>query len=228
MSARPPRWRQTGITIVVALTAVLGLGAAVHLSTRTEGSPRETATTFLMAWQRGDLTAMKAQVLEPPRDFDGVYDAFAKGSRARKITVRLISLRPQADRNFGEAATYNATFSVTLDGPVPHSYDGHLEVIEFERAWKVHWTPTVIHPDLQAIGSSEIRQIRVVPQPDGSSRLVLLERRARGEQAGSLFAGEGLKLVATLADSAQPEVTGQAYPLGVLGHAQPSPAGHPG
>ncbi|HUR09590.1 MAG TPA: hypothetical protein VM347_44130, partial [Nonomuraea sp.] len=79
---------------------------------------------------------------------------------------------------------------------------------DFDRAWKVHWTPTAIHPDLQEIGSSEIRQVRVVPQPDGSSRLVLLETRAEGEQAGSLFADEGLKLVATLADSAQPGVTG--------------------
>ncbi|MDF2710018.1 MAG: penicillin-binding protein transpeptidase [Nonomuraea muscovyensis] len=207
MSVRPPQWRQTGIIIVVALTAVLGLGAAVYLSVRTEGSPRETATAFLAAWQRGDLPAMKAQVLEPPRGFDGIYDAFTKGSQAKKITIQLIRVRPQADRDFGETTTYHATFSVTLDGPVPYSYDAHLQVIDFERAWKVQWTPTAIHPGLQEIGSSEVRQIRVVPQPDGSSRLVLLETRAKGEQAGSLFADEGLKLVATLADSAQPEVT---------------------
>ncbi|MCA2225032.1 NTF2-like N-terminal transpeptidase domain-containing protein [Nonomuraea aurantiaca] len=208
MSTFSPRRRRTGITIAVALAAVLGLSAAVYLSVRTEGSPQQTVTAFLTAWQRGDLHAMKAQVLEPPRDFDGIYDAFARGSQAKKITIRETRVRPESNRNFGQAATYDAMFSVTLDGPVPYSYDGHLEVIDFDRAWKIHWTPTAIHPDLQEVGSSEIRQVRVVPQHDGSSRLVLLETRAEGEQAGSLFADEGLKLVATLADSAQPGVTG--------------------
>jgi len=208
MSVFSPFWRRPGITIALALAAVLGLGAAVYLSMRTEGSPQQTATAFLTAWQRGDLPAMKAQVLEPPRDFDGIYDAFTRGSQAKKITIRETRVRPESNRNFGQAATYDAMFSVTLDGPVPYSYEGHFEVIDFDRAWKVHWTPTAIHPGLQEVGSSEIRQIRVVPQPDGSSRLVLLETRAEGEQAGSLFADEGLKLVATLADSAQPGVTG--------------------
>ncbi|MFI7148755.1 NTF2-like N-terminal transpeptidase domain-containing protein [Nonomuraea sp. NPDC050022] len=175
---------------------------------RTEGSPQQTVTAFLTAWQRGDLRAMKAQVLEPPRDFDGIYDAFTRGSQAKKITIRQTRVRPESNRNFGQAAAYDATFSVTLDGPVPYSYDGHLEVIDFDRAWKIHWTPTAIHPDLQEVGSSEIRQVRVVPQPDGSSHLVLLETRAEGAQGGSLFADEGLILVATLADSAQPGVTG--------------------
>ncbi len=183
----------------MALAAILGLGAAVHLSTRTEGSPLQTATAFLTAWQRGDLSAMKAQVLEPPRDFDEVYAAFTEGSRARKITVGDIRVRPQSDRDFGQAATYNALFSVTLDGPVPYSYDGRLQIIDVDRAWRVHWTPTVIHPDLQGSGSGEVRRIRVVPRPDGSSSLVLLETREEGEQAGSLFADEGLKLVAVLA-----------------------------
>ncbi|MFG3437520.1 NTF2-like N-terminal transpeptidase domain-containing protein [Nonomuraea sp. NPDC047897] len=208
MSACLPRRRRAGTAIAVALAAVLGLGTAVHLSVRTEGSPRQTASAFLTAWQRGDLPAMKAQVLEPPRDFDRVYDAFTRGSQARKITVRDIRVRPEADRDFGQAATYHATFSVTLDGPVPYSYDGSLEIIDFDRAWRIHWDPTAIHPDLQGIGSGEVRQIRVVPQADGSSRLVLLETRAKGEQAGSLFADEGLKLVAILADSAQPGATG--------------------
>ncbi|MEV0347933.1 NTF2-like N-terminal transpeptidase domain-containing protein [Nonomuraea sp. NPDC050680] len=192
----------------MALATVLGLGAAVYLSVRTEGSPQQTVTAFLTAWQRGDLHAMKAQILEPPRDFDSIYDAFTRGSQAKKITIREIRVRPESHRNFGQAPTYDAMFSVTLDGPVPYSYDGHLEVIDFDRAWKVHWTPTAIHPDLQGVGASEIRQVRVVPRPDGSSRLVLLETRAKGEQAGSQFADEGLKLVATLADTAQPGVTG--------------------
>ncbi|GLW96551.1 NTF2-like N-terminal transpeptidase domain-containing protein [Microtetraspora sp. NBRC 16547] len=208
MPVFPPRWRRTGITTAVALAAILGLGTAVYLSVRTKGSPQQTATAFLMAWQRGDLPAMKAQVLEPPRDFDGIYDAFTKGSQAKKITIQRIRVHPKDNRNFGETATYYATFSVTLDGPVPYTYDGHLKIIDFDRAWKVHWSPTVIHPELQEIGSSEVRQIRVVPQRDGSSRLVFLETRAKGEQAGRLFADEGLKLAAILADSAQPGVTG--------------------
>ncbi|MGV9775203.1 NTF2-like N-terminal transpeptidase domain-containing protein [Streptosporangium sp. NPDC003464] len=208
MPALPLRRRRTGITVAVALAAILGSGTAVYLTLRTEGSPQRTATAFLTAWQRGDLPAMKAQVLEPPRDFDGVYDAFTKGSQAKQITIRRIRVRPKANLNFGETATYHATFSVTLDGPVPYTYDGQLEIIDFDRAWKVTWSPSAIHPELQEIGSSEVRQIRVVPQRDGSSRLVLLETRARGEQAGRLFADEGLKLAAILADSAQPGVTG--------------------
>ncbi|MGW4407818.1 NTF2-like N-terminal transpeptidase domain-containing protein [Nonomuraea sp. NPDC004702] len=203
MSVFSCRWRRTASTI-----AVLGVGIAVYLAVRTEGSPQRTATAFLTAWQRGDLSAMKAQVLEPPRDFDGVYNAFTKGSQAKRMTIQDVRVRPKAYLNFGETATYHASFAVTLDGPVPYTYDGQLEIIEFDRAWKVSWSPTAIHPQLQKVGFSEVRQIRVVPQPDGSSRLVLLETRAEGERAGALFADEGLKPVAVLADSAQPGVAG--------------------
>ncbi|MET8865619.1 NTF2-like N-terminal transpeptidase domain-containing protein [Nonomuraea sp. NPDC004580] len=207
MPAFSRRRRRTAVPIAVALIALLGLGIAVYLTVRTKGSPQQTATAFLTAWQRGDLSAMKAQVLEPPRDLDGIYNAFTKGSRAKRIIIQDIRVRPKAYLNFGETATYYASFTVTLDGPVPYTYDGHLEIIDFDRAWKVHWSPTAIHPELQEVGFSEVRQIRVVPQHDGSSWLVLLETRAKGEQAGRLFADEGLKLAAILADSAQPGVT---------------------
>jgi hypothetical protein len=208
MAPSPPRPRHRGLIVGLAAAVIIALCATAVLAMRTQGSPEQTATAFLAAWQRGDLTAMKAQVLEPPRDFDRVHAAFAEGSQASRITVGRIDVRPKAHLNFGEAATFLATFSVTLDGPVSYAYQGHFEIIEFDRAWKVRWSPTAIHPELQGPGSSDVRQIRVVPQRDGSSRLVLLEERAEGEQAGALFADEGLKLVSTLADTSQPGVTG--------------------
>ncbi|GAA4042416.1 NTF2-like N-terminal transpeptidase domain-containing protein [Nonomuraea soli] len=186
-------------TAALATVILIALAAAAYLATRTPGSPEQTATAFLSAWQRGDLAAMRAQVVEAPRSFDQAYAAFTEGAQVRRITVGEIGLRAKEHLNVGEAATYLVTFSVTLDGPVPYSYQGEFEVIEFDRAWKVTWSPTAIHPGLQEIGSSEVRSVRVVRQPDGSSRLVLLEQRAPGEQAGALFEREGLKLVATLA-----------------------------
>ncbi|GAA3125257.1 NTF2-like N-terminal transpeptidase domain-containing protein [Nonomuraea salmonea] len=146
MPAFSRRRRRTAIPIAVALIAVLGLGIAVYLTVRTKGSPQQTATAFLTAWQRGDLSAMKAQVVEPPRDFDGIYNAFTKGSQAKRIIIQDIRVRPKAYLNFGETATYYASFTVTLDGPVPYTYDGQLQIIDFDRAWKVHWSPTAIHP----------------------------------------------------------------------------------
>ncbi|MEU1725567.1 NTF2-like N-terminal transpeptidase domain-containing protein [Nonomuraea sp. NPDC005692] len=200
MSVFPSRCGRARATIALSLAVLAGLGTAVYLAVRTEGSPEQTATAFLTAWRRGDLPAMRAQVVEPPRDFEDVYDAFTRGSRARRITVEEIRLRPKAHLNFGESATYFATFSVLLDGPVPYRYEGQLEIIDFDRAWKIVWGPNTVHPDLQEIGSSEVRQIRVVPRRDGSSQLVLLERRVDGE-GGPLFAGEGLKLAAELAEA---------------------------
>ncbi|MFI6181191.1 NTF2-like N-terminal transpeptidase domain-containing protein [Nonomuraea sp. NPDC051191] len=129
-------------------------GHCVHLTVRTKGSPQQTATAFLTAWQRGDLSALKAQVLELPRDLDGVYNAFTKGSQAKRMTIQDIRVHPKAYLNVGETATYYASFAVTLDGPVPYSYDGQLEIMDFDRAWKVSWSPTAIHPELQRSASA--------------------------------------------------------------------------
>ncbi|MFI6477920.1 NTF2-like N-terminal transpeptidase domain-containing protein [Nonomuraea sp. NPDC050663] len=195
MAASPPR-----LAAALAAGVIIALGATAVLATRTHGSPEQTATAFLSAWEKGDLGAMRAQVVDAPRSFEQINTAFTKEAQIRRITVGEIGLRAKQHLNVGEAATYFATFPVTLDGPVPYSYQGEFEIIEFDGAWKVNWSPTAIHPELQEVGSSEVRTVRVVREPDGAPRLVLLEKREVGEQAGALFASEGMKLVSTLAE----------------------------
>lgn len=37
-------------------------------------------------------------------------------------------------------------FRARLTGPLPIAYDGRLHLVESDRAWKVAWTSTAIHP----------------------------------------------------------------------------------
>ncbi len=49
------------------LVLALAAGGAGYLLLRTEGSPQQTAASYLAGWQKGDYPAMnKVSVHEPP------------------------------------------------------------------------------------------------------------------------------------------------------------------
>ncbi|GGK75473.1 hypothetical protein Sme01_51150 [Sphaerisporangium melleum] len=140
--------------VLVPLAAAGGVVWALH----TEGSARETAARYLAAWSRGDHAAMRVLVDGPPSGFEQWYRRFHDD-------LRLTSARftPGAVRE-GKAAT-TVDFHADLRGPVDFTYTGGLRLVERERAWKVSFTPSSLHPSLTAGARFRITQVPAEPAP---------------------------------------------------------------
>ncbi|ETK33660.1 penicillin-binding transpeptidase domain-containing protein [Microbispora sp. ATCC PTA-5024] len=137
-AGRRRRWPYVTAGVLVPVTA-----AAVTIwALRTQGSPEETARSFLAAWSRSDYAAMRGLTADPPRDFESRYRRF-------RDDLDLSSLRLRVTGTTG-AGEDTVRFHATLSGPVSFSYDGRLRLVERDRAWRVAWTPAAIHPQLAA------------------------------------------------------------------------------
>src|SRR4051794_39419623 len=82
-------------SIAAGTVVVLGLAGGAYLLLRTKGSPRETASTFLSAWERGDAVAMRAATQVPPPDLDQQYANLRKGLGVTKVQAKLGAVNKQ-------------------------------------------------------------------------------------------------------------------------------------
>ncbi len=128
--------------IAGATVAVVGVAAGAYVLLRTKGSPSDTASTFLSAWERGDAAAMRGAALAPPPDMDQQYATLRTGLGVTKVTARLGTVVKQ-----GGGAT--APFTADLRLPMgTWRYQGRLRLRTDHHAWKVIWSTESIHPDL--------------------------------------------------------------------------------
>ncbi|MBG0828096.1 cell division protein FtsI [Planomonospora sp. ID67723] len=129
--------------LIAAVLAPVAAIAGVVWALRTQGSPEETARTFLAAWARQDYPAMRTLAMEPPDDFDRWYRRFRTDL---KLSGAGFEVTGSADAEAGAEVRFRAR----LEGPVDWSYDGSLTLVEHERAWRVRWTPAALHPELRS------------------------------------------------------------------------------
>ncbi|GAA3141945.1 hypothetical protein GCM10010466_36150 [Planomonospora alba] len=141
-------------TVAAALVAgAAGGGAWWYLHTR--GTPQEVAQRFTQAWQRGDLTAMRAELGTADPAFTPTYEAMRKGWAVESTAVRLDSVRETGDGT-AEAA-YTATLRLKNVGE--WSYSGTVDLAVVDRHWKVDWSPEAVHPDLTAGSSFALKTV---------------------------------------------------------------------
>ena len=85
--------RRTLIIVVAVIAAVVvatGAAGGYVLLTRTQGSPQQTAASYLSAWQRGDYAAMgRVSVNVPPAGLAGPLRQTAADLGLRRIHLRL-------------------------------------------------------------------------------------------------------------------------------------------
>ncbi|MFD0888906.1 penicillin-binding transpeptidase domain-containing protein, partial [Streptosporangium algeriense] len=132
--------RRKGLIAAALLVPVVAIGGTVW-ALRTQGSPRETAQEFLAAWSRQDHPAMRALTADPPGDFDEWYRRFRTDLKLSAAGFEVTGGRDEGTR---------IGFHATLRGAVDWAYDGTLQLVEHERAWRVKWTPAAVHPRLEA------------------------------------------------------------------------------
>ncbi|MEV7005765.1 penicillin-binding transpeptidase domain-containing protein [Streptosporangium sp. NPDC051022] len=130
--------KRKSLVAAAVLVPVVAIGGTAW-ALRTQGSARETAQEFLAAWSRQDYPAMRALTVDPPGDFDQTYRRFRTDL---KLSGAGFEVTGGDESRMG--------FHATLKGPVNWGYDGSLQLVEHDRAWRVKWTPAAVHPRLKA------------------------------------------------------------------------------
>lgn len=138
------RHKYLWIAIAAGVVVVVGVAAGAYVLLRTKGSPTQTASAFLSAWERGDGAAMRGEVASPPADMDRQYQALRTGLGVQKVHATL-------GRTIKQGGHATAPFTADLSLPMgTWHYQGQVRLATDHREWKVVWSPETIHPDLHA------------------------------------------------------------------------------
>src|SRR5262249_14289520 len=137
---RPRRGRRRIVIIVTVSVLVIALaaGGAAYFLLRTVGSPQQTASTYLVAWQKGDYPAMDQVSVGQP----------AGGLAAPQRGVRPVHLvLGRVPQNGGSATAASPATAGLASGHV-WTYRGRLALVKQNRHWWVSWSPAAIYPGL--------------------------------------------------------------------------------
>jgi len=132
-----------------ALLALLALLALPACSKSEPALPRAEVGRFLAAWSALDTAAMAAIVAEPPPDFAALV---AGMSEALQVTAGRFTAGQVAFA--GDKATADAQYAASLDlaGLGTWEYTGSLRLARVDKVWRIEWSPTILHPALDAPG----------------------------------------------------------------------------
>ena len=145
--SRPARRLRIGALIsAVLLTLVLAGAGGSYLLLRIIGSPRQTAASYLAAWQRGSYPGMQQVSVNVPRS--GLAGPLRQA--AAELGQRRIRLSLGQVTSAGGSA--RARFTATVDLASGHvwTYQGQLSLVRLDRRWRVSWSPAAIYPGLRS------------------------------------------------------------------------------
>jgi beta-lactamase class D len=179
------RRRVTGLLFAVLLVvSVSGCGLFGDSGPR----PQDTADDYLGAFAAGD-NAKAAALTDSPESARALLDGVREKLGPEKVSARLGNVAANDD----ETSAW-ANFEVAWDFGHGREwrYGGRMELREQDGAWKVHWTTTVVHPELgeQQSVAIETEQPDLAPVLDRDGALmlspdhvvsVLLEPRKAGD-----------------------------------------------
>lgn len=205
------RTKRRSLIIVVAVIAavVVATGAAggYVLLTRTQGSPQQTAASYLRDWQQGSYAAMgKVSVNVPSSGLGSPLRQTAAELGLRSIHLRL----GPVSQNGGSA---RARFTATADLASGHvwTYPGQLQLVTRNRQWRVNWSPSAIYPRLRTGGRFVLSAVwparAAVLAADGTE----LSSASVIAQSGSISLLTGTVVAAT---KAQAKALGAPYQAG--------------
>lgn len=138
---------------IVSGATVLAVGAAAggaYYLLHTRGTPAETAQRFAAAWQAGDKAAMAKELAKPQQL--GAYDQQRSGLAVERTSIRL---GPVAEGDDSARVPYTATLALKNIGE--WSYEGQIDLVVADRAWKVDWKPATLHPSMTAGQTFQIK-----------------------------------------------------------------------
>jgi cell division protein FtsI/penicillin-binding protein 2 len=132
--------------VATLATLVLAAGIVTFLLVHVTGSPQDTATTYLTAWQARQYSAMDAVTVNAPEG--GVAGPLK--ATAGQLDLRHLQLKLGHVTQNGSSAQAHFTATAEIAGGQVWKYQGQLPLVISNRAWFVSWSPSVIFPSLQA------------------------------------------------------------------------------
>ncbi|MFD0686889.1 penicillin-binding transpeptidase domain-containing protein [Actinomadura fibrosa] len=152
--------RSRGITVLaMAQTAALtaGVGAALLLPARDEGTPEKVAAAYFAAWGDGAFSRMRGLVADPPPDFADQHRALT-----RPLSVNTILLEPRPVTSTGPDSA-EAGFKVTrgLTGHDDWTFTSTLKLGRVKGRWRVLWSPATLYPGLKGKGTWALMKVTV-------------------------------------------------------------------
>lgn len=167
--------RRTAV-VAVAVPAALAVGAgAVWFVTRDEG-PRPVGERFLEAWQRRDAAGMASLVQGAPADLP---DRLTRTWTDLGVVDQRLRLAGVGE---GENAKALYRAELTLGEGQKWNYEGTFSFTKADGEWRVRWSPSVLHPDLQEgqrlAASREFPERAAITAADGTD--------LRGSSSGSV------------------------------------------
>jgi beta-lactamase class D len=108
-------------------------------------TPSSAAQQYLQGFAAGDFGAAGTMTDDPAASSAALRDAWTS---LRPVQIRATLNRTDPAAGNTAAASYTATWSL----PAGHvwTYDGTFQVVGNGGNWRVHWTPAVLNPTLQA------------------------------------------------------------------------------
>jgi cell division protein FtsI/penicillin-binding protein 2 len=225
---RPVPPARTITALALALGVLLGTAGCGLFR---DAGPEDTAAAFLAAWSAGDDPAAAALTDDPARAGE-LLGATRRALDPESVVATLGQVRTAAD-----VATVAVDVTWHLGRQRTWQYLGELELRpapDTEEGWRVHWAPTVVHPELAAGQRLARRTEEPSPAPVvdrvGAPLLaatpvvtVLLDRRATGDVpavtgalAAALSPFDARITQASIAEGAARTPDGQAYTVAVL------------
>jgi Penicillin binding protein transpeptidase domain/NTF2-like N-terminal transpeptidase domain len=217
--------------LLVALAMLLGVSGCGLFG---GNGPEQAVGAFLAAWSAGDDRGA-AGLTDDPAAATELLVATREALGAPRLRVQLEQVRTATDR-----AAASVSVSWDLGAGRLWSYLGEIELTQAirdgatEPAWVVHWSPTVVHPQLAAGQRLALRTEDARPAPvvdrGGASLMapttvvsVLLDRLATGDLpavAGALATAlapiDPLITQASIVDGTARTADGRAYTVAVL------------
>jgi Penicillin binding protein transpeptidase domain/NTF2-like N-terminal transpeptidase domain len=136
----------TALVVAVVLIVVLAAGGGSYLLLRTKGSPQQTASAYLTAWQQGKFATMShVSVGVPQGGLAGPLNAVST-----QLGVRSMQLKLGAVTSSGGTAQAHFTVTDHLASSQAWTYQGVLDLVNRNRLWWVNWSPAAIYPGLKA------------------------------------------------------------------------------
>ncbi|HJS92812.1 MAG TPA: penicillin-binding transpeptidase domain-containing protein [Solirubrobacteraceae bacterium] len=158
-------------TLALAVALLLG-GCGGSAST-----PHTTLAHYLTAWGRGDWTAMRSQVIDPPANFTTV-----NSQAFRALGIAHASFAPT--RVTVARSQDSATARVSERFTVPHvgvwTPVTTVQMVKRRGTWRVRWSPATINPSLRVGDKLAVRKIWPARAPiTGAGGTALTRRAAR-------------------------------------------------
>lgn len=149
----------SAVPLVLSVVVVAALTGACGGDEKKKDTSETTARDFLSAWQTGDL-AKAAALTDNPTSAEQNLKTTGSQLDISKAEYKAGSYTKGAD---GAPSTLSYSATLTLKGVTdPVKIDSNIPVVTTDGKTAVHWTNTIVHPQLSDTG--KIKRQRTLPE----------------------------------------------------------------